>query len=542
MMWVMSKHILPLVLILATGIVSGGENDIWQVENLLADTPLHGANGMEFDADGRLIGGSMMSGTIFYLDTETGQVETIVPAPHGLADDLAIGPDGLVVWTATPMGIVFARGTDGKIRTIAKGLPMINSINFSADGRLYAAQVTETTGHLYELDPEGIDAPRIVVADLPGLNGFEITSDDQLYGPLMHTGEIVRIDLATGDWTVVADGFEQPVAVNLDSRGRLYVVDFLTGALTRVDPDTGAQQLIAQLDPPVDNLAISSDDMIYVSHQCYNGIEEVNPETGAVRRVAAGSIGMPGNATLVERDGREVLIVPGLFCHSEIDTVTGEVTLLPRRGDIIWSSWLDVKGDRMLLSSFVFGQLQWVDSTTGESLQTIEGFKNPYAISIRPNDDIIFVEYGTGRILRLSPPYDGEPEVVADGLDGPLGMAFGANDVVYVTEANGGRISRLRLSDGNATREILVEDLQQPEGIAVLPDGRIVVAEVGARRLLAIDIESGEREILAEQLPIGQPPFMGPPKTFLPTGVTVGGDGAIYVTSDINHTVLKISR
>jgi hypothetical protein len=34
---------------------------------------------------------------------------------------------------------------------------------------------------------------------------------------------------------------------------------------------------------------------------------------------------------------------------------------------------------------------------------------------------------------------------------------------------------------------------------------------------------------------------MGPPKTFLPTGVIVGKNGIIYVTADVSHTVLKLS-
>ena len=47
--------------------------------------------------------------------------------------------------------------------------------------------------------------------------------------------------------------------------------------------------------------------------------------------------------------------------------------------------------------------------------------------------------------------------------------------------------------------------------------------------------------IVASDLPLGLPPFMGPPKTFLPTGVIVGTDGVIYVTADVSHTVLKLT-
>jgi hypothetical protein len=73
-------------------------------------------------------------------------------------------------------------------------------------------------------------------------------------------------------------------------------------------------------------------------------------------------------------------------------------------------------------------------------------------------------------------------------------------------------------------------------------DGRLVLAEVGAKRIIALnpDDETDELEVLASDLPIGLPPFMGPPKTFLPTGVIVGKDGIIYITADVTHTVLKL--
>ncbi len=79
------------------------------------------------------------------------------------------------------------------------------------------------------------------------------------------------------------------------------------------------------------------------------------------------------------------------------------------------------------------------------------------------------------------------------------------------------------------------------EGIAQLDDGRLVIAEVGARRIVAITTDTDELEVIADNLPLGLPPFMGPPKTFLPTGVLVGEGGIIYVAADITHTVLKIT-
>jgi len=355
----------------------------------------------------------------------------------------------------------------------------------------------------------------------------------------MNAGKVVRIDLKTMELKEIADGFTRPSAVNLDSAGQIYVVDLVTGEVIRVDPESGGKTLIAQRVPPIDNLAISADDLIYVSHPCSDGIEEINPVTGAVRQVATGSIGLPGAGVLIEKDGRETLVIPGMLCQNLIDTKTGAVTLLPRRGDIIWSSWLDWKDDIVVLSSFAFGQIQWLNANTGEPTRTLSGFENPYAVKIMPDDSLLVAEYGSGRILRLHPPFTGTPEVVAEELAGPLGFVLSGTGTLYVTEAADGRVSAITLSDG--TRKIIREGMRQPEGIAQLADGRLVIAEVGAKRIVAIDTDTDELEIIANDLPLGLPPFMGPPKTFLPTGVLVGNDGIIYVTADVTHTVLKIT-
>jgi len=511
----------------------------YRVETLTPPTPLHGANGMHFNADGDLIVGSMMGGTISKVNIKSGLVETIVPSPLGIADDLAIGPDGQIVWTTMPMGIVHALEPGGKVQRLATGLPLINSIYFTRDGRLFAAQVTDDEGDLYEIDPTGQQPPRIALKGLAGLNGFEITDDDILYGPLMNAGKVVRIDLKTMELTEIADGFTRPAAVNLDSAGQIYVVDLVTGEVTRVDPESGSKTLIAQRIPPIDNLAISDNNLIYVSHPCNNGIEEINPATGAIREVAAGSIGLPGAGVIVRRNDRETLVIPGMLCQNLIDTQTGAVTLLPRSGDIIWSSWLDWKDDVVVLSSFAFGQLQWVNAITGEPTRTLTGFKNPYAVKIMPDDSLMVAEYGSGRLLKLRPPFNGAPEVIAAGLGGPLDFIISDHATIFVTEAADGRVSAISLSDGK--RRTVRENLQQPEGIAELDDGRLVVAEVGAKRIVAISTDGDEFEVLAEDLPLGLPPFMGPPKTFLPTGVLVGDGGIIYVAADITHTVLKIS-
>jgi sugar lactone lactonase YvrE len=96
----------------------------------------------------------------------------------------------------------------------------------------------------------------------------------------------------------------------------------------------------------------------------------------------------------------------------------------------------------------------------------------------------------------------------------------------------------LRIDPASGTREVLASGLAQPEGIAVLPDGSIAVAEVGARRLSVIGARGGRPRVIARDLPVGQMFTRTPAPVFMPTGVAAGDDGTIYVSCDRDNSVL----
>ena len=64
-----------------------------------------------------------------------------------------------------------------------------------------------------------------------------------------------------------------------------------------------------------------------------------------------------------------------------------------------------------------------------------------------------------------------------------------------------------------------------PEGIALAPDGKLIVAEVGAKRIIQIDPASGTVTEIAGNLPIGLAAAPGGLPTNIPTGVGVGAIG-----------------
>ena len=230
--------------------------------------PYLGVHGLGIDPRGRLLAGSVVGQSLSLVDRESGAVRPFVGPPAGMADDVAFGPDGEVAWTAYLVGELRIRNAAGEIRTVASGLPGLNSLAYTEDGRLFATQVFMGDA-LYEIDRGGEQPPRKIIEGMGGLNGFEFGPDGHLYGPLWFKGEVVRVNVESGEMDTVADGFRIPAAVNFDGQGRLYVVDSATGELLRLRPDSGEKVRVARLKPSLDNLAIDKQaGLLYVSNIC----------------------------------------------------------------------------------------------------------------------------------------------------------------------------------------------------------------------------------------------------------------------------------
>jgi sugar lactone lactonase YvrE len=84
--------------------------------------------------------------------------------------------------------------------------------------------------------------------------------------------------------------------------------------------------------------------------------------------------------------------------------------------------------------------------------------------------------------------------------------------------------------------------LKMPEGIALAPDGKLIVAEVGAKRIVEIDPKTGSVTEIAGNLPIGLAGAPGGLPTNIPTGIGVGATGTIYFSSDIENAIYKVVK
>ena len=103
---------------------------------------------------------------------------------------------------------------------------------------------------------------------------------------------------------------------------------------------------------------------------------------------------------------------------------------------------------------------------------------------------------------------------VADGLEQPLGIAFGADGALYVCDSHRGRVVRV---DGNGTLAPVASGLHLPASLHLAPDGSLLVVDHWHDREGSIARIGGGR--------------LSDGKIFAPSGVAVATDGSTYVST-----------
>jgi sugar lactone lactonase YvrE len=489
--------------------------------------------------------------TVFRINVSTGAVEVVVPAPAGEADDVAFAPDGTLVWTALIAGEIRALQADGTVAAIVSDYALINPVDFTADGRLFAAQIGFDRLYEFPVDTQLAlnGKPRLVASKIGNLNSFEIDADNTLYGPLVNKGEVARIDIESGDVTTIADGLGTVVAVNLDAAGNIWAIDWVSGDLWRIDRGDAnswrAPQRVATLQPPLDNLAIDADGMIYVSRPAHSGIDRVDPATGQHTALIEGHLAAPGGIAITTQAGRETLLVADGYGYRVVDTASGAVSAtfdITTFGFPGTATAAAANADYFALTDVVIRpSVYLVDRHTGKTVSRWRDIKSALGIVLTAAGDPLITDYSSGTLVQLNRADRKHRDVIAEDLAGPVGLTWAnaAQDAVYVAESLTGRITRIDMT-ANQTRTPVITGLAQPEGITLMTDGRIAVVEVGTQRLLAVDPVSGLLEVLATGLPVGRPAANTPGPVYLPSGVAQGADGTLYISGDRDNSIVLL--
>ena len=498
---------------------------------LMEAAPVPGAYGLAFDADDVLYVGSAGL-QVTAMDKETGEIIKVYgPAPEWGADDLAFGPDGSLYNTAILNGTVGKLAPDGS-HTILNETPIlgVNPVAVSDDGRLFVG-IALMGDALYEFDPTGATEPRLINEGL-GLNGFDWW-DGYLWAPRMYTGELVRIDVDSGEVTTIADGFTYSTSADVGPDGMVYVNDNGAQQIVKVDPQTGSKTIVAPIGG--DNMAISSTGRLFLSNGDNARVVEILPD-GTIREVSQPGLttGGGGIAVASGADGAPVVYVPDIFgfyaitgdTGAEVPTASGQAFGAMTAGaygtDVVTTSWFD-------------GTLQVWDPVAGEVVADYSEALTATPINaVGLGDDIVVAELsGEGSPVVRIDGTTGQPTVLAT-MAVPTGLATDGTDL-WVADWATGTVSQL-IKDGETIDPVVVASgLAQPEGLAFSPDGQLLVYETGAARVSTIDPSDGTVTPLIEGLDAGFPGPATMPPSFILAGVAVDDAGSIYVSSHGVH-------
>ncbi|NNE97069.1 MAG: hypothetical protein HKN24_13670, partial [Acidimicrobiales bacterium] len=488
---------------------------------------LNGLNGINIGPDGNIYNASVGGSEITVHDPETGELLDRIGQDRGVngPDDVFIAPDGTIYWTEILGGSVGMLKPDGTLKKQFVG-PGVNPITMSDDGRLFVARVFLGDG-LYELDPALEADPIPLIPDLMGLNAFDFGPDGYLYGPLFFGGSVVKIDVDASPPVpepVVTD-LIVPSAAKFNSLGELHIAEVGGGRILKADIATGEVEVVTQIEGTIDNLTFDASDRLFFAAGADNQIVRILPD-GTIDVFGEISLGLPGGVA-VSPDG--TVWVGDLFAMrgygDGADPVASFYDRFAPPGTAFGGANTVFADGDLLVTSTTFGNnVQVFNPATGDVLEDIRTLAGP-TNAIMHGDKLVASQLGApGGGASVVDARTGD--VLLDGLILPVGLASDGT-TLYVSDWATGTVTAV--DDAGST--VVASGLTGPEGLAV--DGnRLLVVEEGLDQVSAIDLATGATTPVISGLDLGPPPLEGFAPFGTITGVTVGPDGAIYVTQD----------
>ena len=523
---------------------SPGSGDVGTV--LVRGAPMvGGANGRFFDRDDTLYVANVFGQTISQLDPESGEVKGRLGRSEGVgvgADDLTIDAFGTLYWTDPTLGTVKAKPEGEEAFVIAESFPRANPITIGDDDRLYFAQCFyDGPNGIFEGDPAGAMVPRVIREEDPDCASNAMDWwDGKLYSPRWFEGRVVSVDIESGQLTDITTNWGAPAAVKFNSRGELYGVNQGNGEVARIDLNTGEREVLAVFPEGwLDSLAFDSSDRLFVSSASEGTVAEIL-DNGKIREVSPGGMIVPMGLARIDNTlyVTELATVRGFNLNSGKEVYTLRSTF--GLGDFKSPTNVSAVGDKLIMMSFISNQLLIWDLTTDTAVAETSLL---LPVDAEPFEgDLLVTEIGAGRITRVRLPDLVERETVAEGLNFPAGLAV-YDDDVYVSDSVQGTVFRV-IHDGEVLAELqaVATDLEVPEGITITPDGKhLLVVEGDVSRLTQIDLETGSRITIAEDLQFQPRKAIPGLITHWFNDVEVDGSGRIYVNSDAGNVIYRFN-
>lgn len=398
------------------------------------------------------------------------------------ANGLRTGPDGRIYVAQVTGSQISALDLDtGQLETVsAKGGDIIapDDVAFDPEGNLYATEVMD--GRVSVRAADG--TTRVLRDDIPSANGITFHQGRLFVGECREGGRLMEFDLAGGAPRILLENVPSPNAMEVGPDGMLYFPVMGANEIWRIDPNGGEPQVVAGGLGVPDSVKFDADGYIVSTQVASGQVLRIDPRNGEQTLLAQLNPGLD-NCTFV--DGR--LFVSNFTGEITEISSSGSQAVLP--GGLNWPLDLTVGAD---------GNLYVADGTyfyrvgPDGDLQTVAMLFSPgYPGFLRgvtssgPGEFIVTTAADTVARFRPAGAEDEVSQVIASGIDQPYGVALAPDGSVLVVEQGAGRLLSVR--DGSVT--VLASGLDTPVGVVIGPDGAPLVSVSGA--ILRVDGQGG---------------------------------------------------
>jgi sugar lactone lactonase YvrE len=393
-----------------------------------------------------------------------------------------------------------------------------NGLRTGPDGRIYVAQVSGSQVSAIDIDTGEIET-------ISPMGGHIVGPDDLVFDERgnLYLTEITeaRVSMLAPNGTSRVICGDMPVANPITYyQGRLIAGECRPGArIMELDRDGGAPRVILDNVPMVNAFEVGPDGKLYFPVMGANEIWRIGLD-GGVPEVVAKDLGVPDS---VKFDSKGYIVSTQVASGQvlRIDPRSGDRTVL---ADI--APGLDnvtFVGDRLFVSS-ISGQINEILAPGKIRSLVPDGLNWPLGLAMGADGVLFVADGGHAHLLRPGGKLQGAGMFYTPGFPGySRGVAAAGPGEFIVTTANG---TVARYWPAKQVSEVLATGFDQLYGVAVAPNGAAIFTDKGTGRVLSV--AAGNVEVLATGLN-------------QPMGIAIGPDGACLVSEAGAGRVVKLS-